>query len=130
MAHQLLLDTHAFLWWLFDSPRLSGAARDAVGDPENDVFVSSATAWEIATKARLGLLPEAGDVPERIRFYIGKSGFRELPILMEHAQSAGALPAAHRDPFDRMLAAQARQERLTLVTVDSAFRAFDITVLW
>lgn len=127
---RLLLDTHALLWWLFDSPRLSDAARAALADPENDIFVSSASAWEVSTKARKGALPEAGDVPQRLPDYVRQAGFRELPISLAHAQLAGALDSPHRDPFDRMLAAQARLEEMTLVSLDPAFRDFEVSVLW
>jgi PIN domain nuclease of toxin-antitoxin system len=119
----LLLDTHVVLWWLADDPSLSDEIKTRL-DHEPDVYVSAATVWEVATKQAIGKL-EPADLPERIR----GSGFRELPIGSEHAIAAGRLPLIHRDPFDRMLVAQARCEDLTLVTRDSRCRQYDVAVL-
>ena len=129
-AITLLLDTHALLWWLFDDPRLSSAARSAIRDPQNKVIVSAASAWEIATKHRLGRLPEAGDVPARLPHYLHRARFSVLNISLEHAMAAGALPGPHKDPFDRMLVAQARIEDLAVVTTDQAFRDCGVAVIW
>jgi PIN domain nuclease of toxin-antitoxin system len=126
----VLLDTHALLWWLFDDPKLSVAARAAIADPDNEVLVSAASAWEIATKARLGKLPEAGDVPTELPSYLRKSRFAVLPITAEHALAAGHLPGPHRDPFDRMLIAQARLEQVPVVTVDPVFGGYAVPVVW
>ncbi len=87
-----LLDTHTLLWWLFDDPKLSDAARQTIADPNHRLWVSAASAWEIATKARLGKLPEAGDVPVRLEHYLRKARFSELAITMRHSLRAGALP--------------------------------------
>jgi PIN domain nuclease of toxin-antitoxin system len=119
----LLLDTHVVLWWLADDPSLSDEIKTRL-DHEPDVYVSAATVWEVAIKQAIGKL-EPADLPERIR----GSGFRELPIGSEHAIAAGRLPLIHRDPFDRMLVAQARCEDLTLVTRDSRCRQYDVAVL-
>ena len=127
---RLLLDTHALLWWLTDDPKLPGGPRDAIAAPENSIFVSSASAWEISTKFRLGKLPEIGDVSDRLSYYVRKSGFQALPISLEHAIEAGQLPGPHRDPFDRMLIAQAKIEKLRVVTVDPVFRDYGIQILW
>ena len=127
---KLLLDTHALLWWLFDDPQLSSAARESISNPQNAVFVSAASGWEIATKHRLGKLPEAGDVPEKLPRYLRKARFSELSVRMEHALAAGALPGPHRDPFDRMLIAQSRIESMPVVTIDPVFRDYGVNVIW
>ncbi|MGH6904569.1 MAG: type II toxin-antitoxin system VapC family toxin [Geminicoccaceae bacterium] len=129
-AVRLLLDTHALLWWLFDDPKLSAAARSAIVSPGNEIVVSAASAWEIATKHRLGRLPEAGDVPARLPHYLRRARFAVLAISLEHAQAAGALPGPHKDPFDRMLVAQARIEDLAVATIDRVFRDYDVAVIW
>jgi len=105
---QLLLDTHALLWWLFDNPALSAPARTALSTRENTVFVSRASAWEISTKWQLGRLPER----------VAEAGFDALPISLAHAGAAGALAVAHREPVDRMLIAPATLEGMVLVTRD------------
>lgn len=127
---RLLLDTHALLWWLFDSDDLSASARAAIAEPENPVVVSSASAWEIATKHRIGKLPEAGDVVQRLPDYLRRGRLDVLPISLEHALEAGGLPGPHKDPFDRMLIAQARLDVLTVVTRDSVFADYGVPVLW
>ena len=127
---KLLLDTHTLVWWLTNSPKLSKAAREHIAARENAVFVSAASAWEIATKARIGRWP--GVVPWVSLFpgVIEASGFESLAITVRHANRAGSLAVPHADPFDRMLAAQVELEVMTLVSVDPAFAGFDISVLW
>lgn len=120
----LLLDTHVVLWWLADDPELSDETKDRL-DHEPDVRVSAATIWEITIKQALGKITSPADLPERVR----DSGFRELPISYPHAVAAGRLPMIHRDPFDRMLVAQARCEGLTLVTRDPHCQQYDVTTL-
>jgi PIN domain nuclease of toxin-antitoxin system len=120
----LLLDTHVVLWWLSDDPTLAEDIKKRL-DIEPDVYVSSATVWEVAIKQAIGKLIEPADLPERIR----DSGFRQLPITAEHAIEAGRLPLIHRDPFDRMLVAQARRENLTMVTRDAEIQKYDVAVL-
>ncbi len=127
---KVLLDTHALLWWFFDDPKLSLPARQAIADPAHEVIVSSASAWEISTKHRLGRLPEAGDVATRLAHYLRKAKFSVLPISLEHALAAGALHGPHKDPFDRMLIAKARLENLPVVTIDSVFKDYGVTVIW
>ena len=127
---RLLLDTHAFLWWLQDDPKLSATARNAVADDANEVFVSAASAWEIATKVRLGKLPGAEDLASDMAGCIVREGFIELAVNVAHAQRAGALPFAHRDPFDRMLIAQAQAEDIALVTVERVFAGLAVRTLW
>ena len=124
---RLLLDTHAFLWWLADSRKLKPDARTAIAEPSALVHVSAATIWEIAIKARLGKVnPGTKHVDEEI----DANNFLELGISAHHAVSAGNLPLHHDDPFDRMLIAQARLEELTIVTHDRAFAAYKVPILW
>lgn len=123
---RLLLDTQVFLWWLTDHPSLGKRAKAAIADPQNQVFVSAATAWEISIKKALGKL----EAPDDIRGIVREEGFVELPIGLRHGELAGLLPLHHRDPFDRMLIAQAKTEGLTIVTADEKFRLYRVKVLW
>ena len=125
-----LLDTHAFLWWATDDGRLSGAASRAIADPGNEVLVSAASAWEIAAKHRLGKLDGVPSVVERFAELVAADGFRPLAIDQRHALRAGSWQAQHRDPFDRMLAAQSEIERVPLVTRDPAFTQFGTQTFW
>ncbi|MBI3179484.1 MAG: type II toxin-antitoxin system VapC family toxin [Deltaproteobacteria bacterium] len=127
---RVLLDTHAFLFWVFNAPELSAKARGLLADQSNEILVSSVSAWEIATKYRLGKLPSAHVLVTDISGWVQKAGFHELAMTIAHAQRAGTWPQAHRDPFDRMLAAQSAIEAVSLVTRDSAFDAFPVDVLW
>ncbi len=127
---RLLLDTHALLWWADDSPRLPELARQAIGDDDNDVLVSAATAWEITTKHRLGKLPGADPIASDIPGAIAAQGFQELPVSVAEAARAGALPGPHRDPFDRMLIAQALARDLVLISNDAAFDRYSVRRLW
>jgi PIN domain nuclease of toxin-antitoxin system len=127
---KLLLDTHALLWWLFDDERLSPTARGLIADPGNQVLVSSASAWEIAIKYRLGKLSSAAVLVQDMPGWIRRAGFAELPITIVHAQRAGLWPQAHRDPFDRVLAAQSTIEGAALVSRDETLRAFGVAIVW
>jgi PIN domain nuclease of toxin-antitoxin system len=127
---RLLLDTHTLIWWITEPGRLSTDARSAITDPQNDVFVSAASGWEISTKFRLGKLPEAAALATDLPREIAAEGFAPLDMTVEHGQDAGALPGHHRDPFDRMLIAQARAERLALVSNESLFDAYGVVRLW
>ena len=123
---KLLLDSHAFLWWLVENPKLSAGARQAVADPSSIVHVSAATVWELSIKAALGKLDlDGADLVEEI----GENDFVELPMTARHSSAAANLPRHHEDPFDRMLIAQAQLEDLTIVTRDPAFRAYGIAIL-
>jgi len=126
----LLLDTHALLWWFTDDERLSLTAKQLIVESDNRVFVSAASAWEISTKQRLGKLPGVPEAAARFSELVAADGFSHLPITHLHSLRAGGYAADHRDPFDRMLAAQSELERLPLVTRDPAFEAFSIRTLW
>lgn len=127
---RLLLDTHALLWWLAGDMQLSPAARAAIADEANELFVSAASAWEVATKHRLGKLPGAGPLAVDFAREVRGQGFQPLPITLEHGQTAGALPGSHRDQFDRMLVAQAREEKLALVSNEVVFDGYGVTRIW
>ena len=122
---RLLLDTHALLWALDDDDELGEPARSAIVDPRNDVFVSAISMWEISIKRSLGKLK----APEDLLSTVEASGFRELPVTFVHADQAGGLPPHHRDPFDRMLVAQAQVEGLTIVTHDSVIAKYGVRIL-
>jgi len=122
----VLLDTHIFLWWLFDDAHLPDGIRHYIEDRNHAVFVSAASVWEIATKYRIGKLPQAEEVAKHTVVWIERAGFQGMPISVEHAQLAGAWDFPHRDPFDRMLAAQSKLENIPLATVDTALFRFSI----
>lgn len=127
---ELLLDTHALLWWLAEPDRLSPAAHQAMADPGNRVHVSAASGWEIATKVRLGKLPAASELLDDLPQLLAAQGFEKLPITLLHGLHAGRYSMAHRDPFDRLLAAQAELGGLTLVSLDPALQSFPCNLLW
>jgi PIN domain nuclease of toxin-antitoxin system len=127
---RLLLDTHTLLWWLDGDRRLPARVRRLVGDDRNEVLVSAASAWEICTKVRIGKLPGAVEVAADVPGCVASQGFVGLDITIAHAQRAGSLPSPHRDPFDRMLAAQAQAEGLPLVSNDPAFELLQVERLW
>lgn len=124
----MLLDTHIFLWWLFDDPRLPAGIRRFIKNRNNDVFVSAASVWEITTKYRLGKLPEASKVAKNVPEWIVRAGFASIPVTPEHAQLAGSWALPHRDPFDRMLAAQAKLEKMPLATTDAMLKKFPVDI--
>jgi PIN domain nuclease of toxin-antitoxin system len=121
----LLLDAHALLWWLADDPTLSDAARTAIADPATDVLVSAATVWEISIKRGLGKL----EAPDGLVDAIEASGFSGLPVTLADGEAIATLPDHHRDPFDRMLVAQAARIDAVIVSRDAAFDAYDCAVL-
>jgi PIN domain nuclease of toxin-antitoxin system len=124
-ASRLLLDTHVFLWWRGEPSKLSSAARSRIASADL-VFVSVASAWEAAIKTSLGRL----ELPDTVEAGVLASGFEKLLITFSHAEQAASLPQHHRDPFDRMLVAQARAEGLTLVTHDRLLEPYDVEILW
>lgn len=127
---RVLIDTHVFLWALMEPERLSPAAADILSDPLTNLVVSSASAWEISTKHRLGRLDGAQAVVLGYSSHIERLGAEELPIRTDHAILAGSLESEHRDPFDRMLAAQALIETVPIVTGDIAISGLGATTLW
>ncbi len=127
---RLLLDTHAFLWWLAGDNSLSPSAKAAITDEDNNIFFSAASVWEIATKHRIGKLSGVAAIVADLDKAIVDQGFVGLPISLRHGQVAGALPGPHRDPFDRMLIAQAMTENLVLVSNERSFDAYGVGRLW
>ncbi|HZU89188.1 MAG TPA: type II toxin-antitoxin system VapC family toxin [Stellaceae bacterium] len=123
----MLLDTHALLWWLTDNPRLSYTAEAAITNPANDVFVSACVGYEIAYKQRLGRLPA---LPESLSRRLRREAIEILPISLDHALAAAALPGPHRDPWDRIMMAQALAEQCHVVTIDKVFSDYRIPVVW
>lgn len=121
----LLLDTHVVLWWLSDDPTLSDAARSAIADPENIVFLSAVVVWEIRIKQGIGKLV----LPENFGAVLAEQRFPELAVTVQHADAIAVLPAIHRDPFDRLLVAQAMVEKMTIVTRDSAIAAYGVDII-
>jgi PIN domain nuclease of toxin-antitoxin system len=126
----MLLDTHAFLWWIAGDERLSRRAAQAIADGGNEIFVSAASIWEIAIKGRLGRLGIPGDPGAFIGGQIVENAFRGLPIDAAHALRIWSLPDHHQDPFDRMLVAQAQVEGLKLVSRDPLVAKYDVEVIW
>lgn len=122
---RLLLDTHAFLWWLSDDPALGVETRQMMSEPRNQVLVSAASIWEISIKQAKGML----EAPEDLEALVEDEGFTKLPISLFHGQQAGKLPEIHRDPFDRMLIAQAQAEGLELVTADGVIPQYGVRVV-
>lgn len=127
---RLLLDTHALLWWLDGDRKLPRKVRDLIAGEATEVLVSAASVWEIVTKARLGKLPGALAVATDVPACVATQGFTGLAISMSHAQRAGALPGPHRDPFDRMLIAQAQAEDLPLATNERLFDGYGVRRVW
>jgi len=121
----LLLDTHVLLWWLDASPSLSQTAGEAISDVSNLVFVSAAVVWEIRIKQGLGKII----IPRDFRRVLEQQPFEKLPVTVDHAHAVGGLPSHHRDPFDRILIAQAKVEGLTIATHDSIFHQYDVPIL-
>ena len=122
---RLLLDTHTLLWWLADCPQMGPRCRNVITEPRNQIFISAATTWEIAIKMSLGKI----EAPEDMDTVVSDEGFSKLPITLYHGQLAGALPRIHRDPFDRMLIAQAQAEGLILVTADTVIARYGVRIM-
>lgn len=120
-----LLDTHIILWWLADDSLLSANSRKIISDPEHTIFISAATAWEIAIKKAIGKLVAPDDFKEAL----DRNGFQSLSITLHHAENAGALPRHHDDPFDRMLISQSQLERFALVSNDKKFKKYELDLV-
>jgi PIN domain nuclease of toxin-antitoxin system len=127
---RLLLDTHAVVWWWLDVPRLPAKARAAIAAADNVVCVSAASAWEVATKNHLGKWPDVARFADEFPDLLRRSRFAPLSVSVEHVRLAGALQGEHKDPFDRMLIAQSKQECAVLVSADPVFRQFGVEVIW
>ncbi|SFF76035.1 PIN domain nuclease, a component of toxin-antitoxin system (PIN domain) [Novosphingobium sp. CF614] len=127
---RLLLDTHALIWWLAGDRALSDRAREAITDEANGVAVSAASAMEVATKFRIGKLPDAALLARDFEAIIADQGFTELAIMVHHARLAGEMNIAHKDPFDRMLIAQAQAEDMILVSNEALFDGFAVKRFW
>ncbi len=125
-----LLDTHIFLWWITDNIKLQRSTRDLISDKDNKLFLSSASLWEIMIKSKLNKI----DMPENPKIYLKKqveiNSINILNITMEHSLETFDLPEIHKDPFDRMLIAQARVEKLTIVTSDSFIKQYDVNTFY
>ena len=125
-----LLDTHALLWWLAGDAHLSGVAREIIGSPESTILVSAVSGWEITTKYRIGKLPSAGRLALNFAASLTDQGFQPLPIALEHAVRAGLLPGPHKDPFDRMLIAQALTLNVPLISNEVVFDGYGVHRIW
>jgi PIN domain nuclease of toxin-antitoxin system len=126
----LLLDTHALIWWLAGDDALGTEARALIEDENNQVFVSAASAMEISTKHRLGKLPEAGKLATNLSQFLSDQGFVEMPISIAHAALAGNLQITHKDPFDRFLIAQSLVENCPLASNEVLFDSFGVNRIW
>lgn len=125
-----LLDTHTFLWWITDDPRLSSGVRRIIGDGENKLFLSAASGWEMAIKAGIGKLELPGDPESFISEQLAVNAIEPLPVQMIHALHVHSLPVFHRDPFDRLLIAQARLENLPILTADPEIGRYPVETIW
>ena len=127
---KVLLDTHTFLWWITDDPKLSLRVRGIISDGENEIFISAATGWEIAIKSQIGRL-KLPDEPQRFILEQMKiNGMKSLPIEMRHALHVSTLPTYHQDPFDRILIAQAQMEDLPVLSADPEIGKYEVTIIW
>lgn len=127
---RVLLDTHAFLWWITDDQRLSQRARETIARPTNTLFLSAASAWEIAIKAALGRLRFQGNLKSFISRQLAMNGIEPLPVELAHALHVALLPPLHRDPFDRLLVAQAQLEGIPILTADPILGQYEVEVIW
>ena len=125
-----LLDTHAFVWWNSDDPRISQAARAVIGEADNEIFLSAASAWEIAIKYARGRLPIPQPPARYVVNRMRRHQFRPLPIEIAHGVQVGSLPPIHRDPFDRLLVAQSQLEDLPILTSDPNIARYAVSVIW
>ncbi len=127
---KILLDTHAFLWWIADHPKLSPRAREIIGDIGNELFLSAASGWEITIKVQIGRLKLPDEPKHFIPSQMKTNAIQSLPVLMEHALHVSTLPGHHRDPFDRLLIAQAQLEGLPIISADPQIVRYQIEVIW
>ena len=127
---RVLLDTHAFLWWVEDAPALSKKVKAVIGDPDNECLLSLASCWEMAIKLSLGKLRLPGAIERFIPEQLAANAFRQLAIDLRHVARVAVLPFHHRDPFDRLLAAQALEERCVIVSADPVFTKYGVNRVW
>jgi len=127
---RFLLDTHTFLWWVWDAPELSAKARKILANPENECLLSLASSWEIAIKVSLGKLTLTSGVDRFIPEQLSVNGFRQLGLEFRHVARVATLPFHHRDPFDRLLLAQALEEKLAIVSADTVFQEYAVKRVW
>ena len=127
---RILLDTHAFLWWLSDDPNLPQSIHNLISRRSHVVLVSAASAWEITIKVNLGKLNNAIELAQDFAGHLAREQFEPLPISIDHAVRAGLLPGPHKDPFDRMLIAQAQAENIPIISNDTAFDTYRVNRLW
>ena len=127
---RLLLDTHAFLWWVDDAPEITATARRAIADTKNEIYLSLASCWEMSIKSSLGKLQLTKPIERFVSDQLAANGFTLLNIELRHTAKVESLPFYHRDPFDRLLIAQAMTEKITLITVDKAFIEYGVKTLW
>ncbi len=125
-----LLDTHTFLWWIADDPRLSRSVSKIISEGINEIYLSVASCWEMAIKAKLGKLEVPGDLERFIPEQMLTNAIESLPIRMSHALHVHKLPAHHRDPFDRLLIAQAQLENLPILTSDHQIARYSVEIIW
>ncbi len=126
----ILLDTHTFLWWIDNHPRLSSRAHELISDSSNTLFLSAASGWEISIKSKLGKLTLSGDLEHFIAEQLAANAIRSLPIEMSHALHVYTLPSHHRDPFDRILVAQSQMEDMPILTTDPHIAQYPVQTLW
>jgi PIN domain nuclease of toxin-antitoxin system len=127
---RVLLDTHAFLWWIEGAPELGRRAKAAVANPDNEVLFSLVSGWELAIQHSLGKLRVPGSLDRFIPEQLTLNGFALLGVELRHVLRVGSLPFHHRDPFDRLLATQALEEQLAIVSADRVFRKYGVTTIW
>jgi PIN domain nuclease of toxin-antitoxin system len=127
---RLLIDTHALLWLFAEDPALPDSAFEPIAHPDAEILVSAATAWEISVKVRTGKLPAAVDLLQNFAEFLSRVGFKEFPISARHAIRAGLLPPHHKDPFDRMLAAQCQAESIPIISNDRIFELYGVNRIW
>ena len=127
---RVLLASHAFLWWIGDDPRLSPGAREVIAEGDNEVFFSTASAWELAIKSSLGRLRMPADFERFVTDQVDLNGFSVLPVQLSHALRVHGLPPHHKDPFDRMLIAQALVEDMPLVSRDRRLAGYGVRLVW
>ena len=128
---KVLLDTHAFLWWIGDDPSLSTKARQVIADAENEVYLSAVSIWEMAIKARAGKLNIlSGDIEQFINQHIRENKFQPLPITLHHSARVHALSNHHRDPFDQMLVAQSQVEKFPIISADKMIHSYAVDIIW